>query len=151
LCGQDGWGIPAVSIAAPKPARKVAKPAPEVNGPSIKAIIATVPDPLRSSTPWEFDRSIQVLTQAAAGYGYVGSYFWLPWQQAPIAKNGADQTGEGPQKTAKDREKLPGLLILKQENALPGSPFQFESPDHEGGVLYLFLVGQSPAAGVNGE
>jgi hypothetical protein len=139
-CGdRDRWGIPPDAASGQE-------------GPRIRAVIATVPDPLRSSTPWEFDRSIEALAVAAAENGYVGSYFWLPWQR--LAEKG-DSTIKADAAEEEDRRKEPGLLILKQPNAIPGRPFA-ASPSLEGeqvkaGVLYLFLVGESPAVGVNGD
>jgi hypothetical protein len=127
-CGPDGWGIPAVS-------------------PNITALIATVPDPIHSSMAIEFDRSIDVLTQAAAEYGYVASYFWLPWKPHLEGLKSTQSANDTETKEDREREKQPGLLILKKSRSLP----MLASASIQDGVLYLFLVGQTPALGVNGE
>jgi hypothetical protein len=131
MCGKGGWGIT------------------KDTAPNITAIIATVPDPMRSATPWEFDRTIEVLMQAAAQYGYMESYFWLPWQRAAGEKD-PEASPDSNAQSVRERERLPGLLILKQSSAVPRQS-KADAPSNENGVLYLFLVGQSPALGVNAD
>lgn len=134
-CGEDGWGIP-------KPA-STATP--------ITAIIATVPDPVHSALPLEFDRSIDVLTHAASEYGFTGSYFWLPWRQPrPEATKESSPTLDAESEQDLDREKQPGLMIFKRSGAVPGeSPKGGAEAAAKDDVLYLFLVSQSPALGMN--
>jgi hypothetical protein len=131
----------------------------------------------------EFDRSIDVLTQAAADNGYIESYFWLPWKHALDASKSAQSVSETEAKEDLDRESQPGLLILKKSSSTPrlnlpenaklasstnNPPVPSASPRGAGhggsgqllfhphpsdgdNVIYLFLVGQTPAIGVNGE
>jgi hypothetical protein len=127
-CGRDGWGIPAVN-------------------PNITALIATVPDPIHSSMAIEFDRSIDVLTQAAAESGYIGSYYWLPWKHHLDTLKSVQPGSDTEEKEDLDREKQPGLIILKKSDSIPELPPR--SADDR--LIYLFLVGQTPAVGVNGE
>jgi hypothetical protein len=167
-CNIQEWGIPQSASGLT---------------PHITVIIATVPDPIHSSMALEFDRSIDVLTQAAADSGYIESYFWLPWKHSLDASKSAQFISDTEAKEDLDRESQPGLLILKQSNSIPrlnspdttrSSPTQGEHPvsavsrrqpprggsgqsqlhPHPPGndnVIYLFLVGQTPAIGVNGE
>jgi hypothetical protein len=131
-CGPDGWGIPI---------------SPTGVVPHITALIATVPDPIHSSLAIEFDRSIDVLMQAAAENNYVGSYFWLPWKHRLDTVKSVQPASDTEGKEDLDREKQPGLIILKQSDSIPELPPR--SPNDR--VIYLFLVGQTPAVGVNGE
>ena len=164
-CNSQEWGIP----------RSTSGLAPHVT-----VIIATVPDPIHSSMALEFDRSIDVLTQAAAENGYIESYFWLPWKHALDASKSAQFITDTEAKEDLDREGQPGLLILKKSTSVPrlispenaksysssSKPPASASPGQHGhggssqsqthwpnddNVIYLFLVGQTPAIGVNGE
>lgn len=138
-CGKTSWGIPVDSGDRSKE-------------PPITAIIATVPDPIHGAMPMEFDRTIEVITQAASEYKYVGSYFWLPWRPRHSDKSRpADDAESSDSKESELREMQPGLLILKQPRAIPKIPSpSVKNSDETPGVIYLFLVGQSPALGVNG-
>lgn len=117
----------------------------------VTALIATVPDPVHSSQSLEFDRTIDVLAQAAQDNGYVMSYYWLPWRR-PTEKTRKDKstTQEAAEQHDEEQEQEPGLLILKP--AKPTCDLQTGSgriencPNH---ALYVFLVGQTPALGVN--
>ena len=141
-CGSEEWGIPAgAGIRS--------------NEPPITALIATVPDPVHGAMPMEFDRTIEVITQAASEYGYVGSYFWLPWRRPPSEKESVSENAESSDSQQSEfREMQPGLLILKQARAIPTVPYppvknSLKISNQEWGVLYLFLVGQSAALGMN--
>jgi hypothetical protein len=134
VCAQsaDVWGIPGKTSASK---------------PEIHAIIATVPDPVHSHLSLEFDRSIDSLMQAAADNHYLGSNYWLPWRSpsspVPLAqRTDADQTAE------RERQKQPGLIILKYSPGLSESDAATTSYNR---VVYLFLVGESPALGMDGE
>ncbi|HEY6412070.1 MAG TPA: hypothetical protein VIX42_00185 [Edaphobacter sp.] len=133
VCEQsgDGWGIP----------DKASKPDLEIH-----AIIATVPDPIHSHLALEFDRSIDSFMQAAADNHYLGSSYWLPWRSPPspvtLAQPAvADQTME------RKRQEQPGLIILKYNPNLNEGGAETTSFYH---VVYLFLVGESPALGMDG-
>jgi hypothetical protein len=130
-CGPGSWGIPGPS------------PAP----PEIHAIIATISDPVHTHLALEFDRSIDALMQAAADNSYLASYYWIPWhspssQSASARPTGADQEAQ------RKREQQPGLVILKYSptsGAVDAAKTGFYH------VIYLFLVAESPALGVNGD
>jgi hypothetical protein len=167
-CNSQEWGIPQSTSGLT---------------PHLTVIIATVPDPVHSSMALEFDRSIDVLTQAAADNEYIESYFWLPWKHALDTPKSAQSVSEAEAKEDLDRESQPGLLILKKSTSIPrlilpenaklsssrnnprvppasprgtghrGSrqPLFHPHPPGDDNVIYLFLVGQTPAIGVNGE
>jgi hypothetical protein len=134
----DGWGIPSSASAQP-----------DVHEPDVRAIIATVPDPVHSHFALEFDRTVDAFMQGAADNRYLGSSYWLPWRSPPAAASSTEAATASTQ-TDEDRkrEQQPGLIILKY------NPREDEKKDlawsdyHR--VVYLFLVGESPALGVDG-
>ncbi len=118
---------------------------------STTALVATVPDPIHSSMSLEFDRMIDVIMQAAEDNGYVVSYYWLPWHR--IEKNKATAKAKAQEEEHDEaQEHQPGLLILK-----PSDPkcdlVRDTSPHPDSGfcnhLIYMFLVGQTPALGMN--
>jgi hypothetical protein len=127
----DGWGIPDVKGKA-------------VIKPEIHAVIAVVPDPIHSHLALEFDRTIDSLMQAAADHRYLASNYWLPWRPPTTAgssESSADQSNE-----SKSQEQ-PGLIVLKFS---PPAPERNSGQTSYYSVIYLFLVGESPATGMNG-
>jgi hypothetical protein len=132
-CGNntDPWGIPENSSATPE----------------IHAIIATVTDPVHSHLALEFDRSIDAILQAAADNGYLASSYWLPWPSPSLQPISA-QPSAADQAAQRKRELQPGLIILKYSPAA-GEPDAAETSFYR--VVYLFLVAESPALGMNGE
>jgi hypothetical protein len=110
------------------------------DGQSGDVIIAIVPDPVVSSTPLKFDRAIDALLTAAARrrQRYQSSFYWLPWQ--PTTSRGSrNEESTSWQKKSSD----PGLIILRSLRTEDSSV-----PDT---VLYVFLVGETPTSGINGE
>lgn len=125
----------------------------------ISAIIATVPDPIHSHLALDFDRTVDTLLLAASDNRYLGSYYWLPWHNnaSSLSKSdstSSDSSGEHNDEREKIREQQPGLIILRYapdiakwkegetNDALSSAVF------HR--VIYLFLVSETPALGVNG-
>jgi hypothetical protein len=109
--------------------------------PKITAIIATVPDPIRTNLALQFDWTIDALIDAAADNNYVTSYYWLPWNNKPEKNGDKEQTGEG---RRGEQEREPGLLILK--------PIHDDDSSISGDLhsaLYLFFVGETPTSGIN--
>jgi hypothetical protein len=129
-CESDSWGIPQSKAD---------------HQPDIRVVIATVPDPIHSHFALEFDRTIDAFMQAGADNRFLGSQYWLPWKSR-ISSNDVSTL---PSETAEDlkRELQPGLIILKY-GPKPGEPDAAWSGYHR--VVYLFLVGETPALGVNG-
>jgi hypothetical protein len=134
----DAWGIPPSSSAEP-----------DVHEPDVHAIIATVPDPVHSHFALAFDRTIDALMQAAADNRYLGSSYWLPWRSLPASTSSTESSTATTQtEETHKREQQPGLIILKY------NPREDEKKDlawsdyHR--VVYVFLVGESPELGVDG-
>jgi hypothetical protein len=128
----DSWGIPS----------KNSSPTPEIH-----AIIATVTDPVHSHLALEFDRSIDAILQAAADNGYLASSYWLPWPSPSLQPISA-QPSASDQAAQRKRELQPGLIILKY-SPVANDPDAVVTSFYR--VIYLFLVAESPALGMNGE
>lgn len=103
-------------------------------------LIATVPDPELTHLSLSFDRYVESITWALADgdlnkQRYSFSNYWLPWR-ADLK----DATSSEQRKLAEeDREKrvsMPGLLLFRGRNE-----------PHK--LLLVFLVGETPTAGIN--
>jgi hypothetical protein len=109
---------------------------------NVHALIATVPDPLHTRMSIETDRYLDAIQQAAFDSGYELATQWLPWG----VKAAAEKTGavSGNPSANFDWERLPGLLLFR--------PHFFEGPKTPSldSLLLVFIVGETPTAGVNG-
>jgi DNA-binding transcriptional MerR regulator len=138
-CGSEAWSIPTY---ADHPTE-------------ISAIIATVPDPIHSHLALDFDRSIDAILLAAADNHYLSSDYWLPWRSQISNSSTGESTSSATKPTEEDnaRERQPGLIILRY--APDASAWEardkneFEWTNYRR-VIYLFLVAETPALGVNG-
>jgi hypothetical protein len=145
--------------------------------PEISAIIATVPDPIHSHLALDFDRTVDTLLLAASDNQYLSSYYWLPWRARTNAssKQESGKREEDPDQEERDkrRERQPGLIILRYrpdddkwrlkkpqgEQKSDAERKEEEEQRKDRGifsrtayhrVIYLFLVAETPALGVNG-
>jgi hypothetical protein len=121
--GEDQWGIPWT----------------DSHNPRISAVIATIPDPVHSHLALDFDRAIDAILLAAADNHYLGSYYWLPWRMPTAALSASEAASGFPKDNDAERERQPGLIILR-----------YGAPESYYRVVYVFLVGETPALGVNG-
>jgi hypothetical protein len=145
--GISVWGFPLVATGPIKP--------------KIHAIVATVDNPVHSHEALAFDREIDALIMAAGDNGYVPSYYWLPWKaHAGSLRAEAAAGDEDPGHNAA-RERQPGLIVFKRvRERTQDDQAAEECPHQEAGqaclqsnfseAIYLFLVGESPALGVDG-
>ena len=135
-CGPNSWGVPTGSSGAAE----------------ITTVIATVPDPIHSHLALDFDRSIDAMLLAAADNHYLGGYYWLPWR-SKIGQDGQlNSTATRPDSADNARERQPGLIILRyapSRNEIAQDPNNALSNDYRR-VIYLFLVAETPALGING-
>ncbi len=135
-CGPDAWGMPTSGPFAAQ----------------ISAVIATVPDPIHSHLALDFDRSIDAMLLAAADNHYLGSYYWLPWRSQTGAP-GEPSSAAKPNSADSIRERQPGLIILRYTAEAhewnPEDAAERSSRDYRR-VIYLFLVAETPALGING-
>ena len=125
LEGLRKWGIPPTS-AFPNGKAK------------ITAIIATVPDPIRTNLGLQFDWGIDAMLAAAADNGYLSTYYWLPWDN----KSRADEASHRARTQSAEQERQPGLIILKPIH----DPVQTNDLRS---AVYVFLVAETPTSGIN--
>ncbi len=125
----------------------------------VTSIIATVPDPVHTHQSLEFDRIVDGLLSAANDNSYESSYFWLPWHHRGEALRTSEETGEMEPGHDAERERQPGLLILKrvavqgldeERNPFKTKPAPPNLYDNYYDVIYVFLVAESPVLGVDG-
>ena len=98
----------------------------------VEVILATIPDPVASHLPLQFDRDIEALEEAAGVSGYAISQFWLPWEASEAPSAGATDSIRSAENKAKAEQ--PGVLVF-----------------HAGGGsrLFIFLVGETPTTGID--
>ena len=130
---RSGPNNPKSWCVAPEPERLKGKAQGE------RAMIAIVPDPVQTHLAVRFDRAIDAIELAAESMQYVLDRYWLPWDLD-------SKTDYEPFKKAKkerdEKETEPGLLMFRWNS---------EPKDTQATVLYVFLVGETPTAGINGE
>lgn len=129
--------------------------------PKIHAIIATVHDPVHTHLGLNFDREIDALVMAAGDNKYLPSYYWLPWKARAGALRAEAAAGTEVEHNA-TLEHQPGLIVFKRvhepernkdqvSGTNPGSKAaERDLTANYSDVVYLFLVGESPALGVDG-
>jgi hypothetical protein len=103
-------------------------------------MIAVIPDPVHSHLALRFDRAIDAIELAAESMGFVLDRYWLPWDLDPKTDWIDYESFQAAQKNRDRKERQPGLLMFRW-NAEPE-----KAPST---VLYVFLVGETPTAGLN--
>ena len=103
-------------------------------------LIATVPDPIGSHLDIEFDRALESLQRAAAVEGYSFERYWLPWRPGQVDTVVGASSSNTPRAEERQRREQPGLLIFRKPSTQPTQPDQ---------RLLVFLVGETPTAGLN--
>lgn len=123
----------------------------------ITFFIATIPDPLGSHLALQFDRNIVAIERAAESHGFGFERYWFPW-------NGIIKADEAPRSTAsadthsQQLKEQPGILIFRKFNKPSppdtssqgkASPTATHSYSSYSPRLIVFLVGETPTAGIN--
>ncbi len=116
-------------------------------------IIATVPDPLDSSLSHLFDRHVGAIQRAMEAADYVLDRFELPWLQKDEGKEKNPFDRMSIRMTAvKDQVLLStpktDLQSLRLHQREPGV-LLFRSTKEPGKLFIIFLVGESPTAGIH--
>lgn len=114
----------------------------------IRFLIAIVPDPLHTRLSLFTDSSVSAIQRAAADKGWRFATQWLPWSDT------VDPTEKDPEKrrtqraVIREQERQPGLMVFRRQMNCPYSgnygPCRFDPA-----VLMVFLIGETPTAGVN--
>ena len=101
-------------------------------------LIATIPDPIHTRMSLQTDRYLNALQQAAFRVGWELATQWLPWTAKAVQISAAAPGSNVPNL---DLEKMPGLIVFRRH---------FVSPLLENKCLLVFIVGETPTAGING-
>ncbi len=107
---------------------------------NVTGMIATIQDPLHTRMSLETDRTLDSIQQAAFHAGWEFATQWLPWnvrESNPSNESSAEQSSE----YEVSRETLPGLIVFRPHFTLERSPDK---------ILLVFVVGETPTAGING-
>ncbi len=129
--------------------------ADEKDGAHLRFIIATLPNPVHTHFALEFNRLADALQKAAQDQGYNYDSSWLPWVEQPRQYSGLNDQ-EQAEKRLYFREKQPGVLVFR--SALPSCPpegpgsagqQECDRPYRDG--LFVFVVGENPTGGIDGE
>ncbi|HEY0780980.1 MAG TPA: hypothetical protein VGE98_00885, partial [Thermoanaerobaculia bacterium] len=98
-------------------------------GYALQALVATVPDPLDSQVPADFDKAVDAIQKGLVHAGYLPDRIWIPW-----AAEGA--SGTDPAK--KVYRGSPGLLLFRKfVDSTATEPAHRE-------LLSVFLIGETP-------
>lgn len=131
----------AASFSSPTPCGAARSPAPGEY--EWEFLIATLPDPRDSRFGYLFDRNLDAMQRAVEAAGYVLARFDLPWQERGGKKETAAETADGTAATGARYQREPGIVLFHDS----------DNCDHEkparNKLLVLFLVGESPTAGIN--
>jgi hypothetical protein len=101
----------------------------------VSFLLATVPDPLHSRLSLFTDSSIQAIEAAATDAGWRFATQWMPWGDNVNPDEKDPEVRRQQRADMRNQEKQPGVLV-------------FRSP-HGAQVLWIFLVGETPTAGIN--
>jgi len=119
----------------------------------VQAMIAIVPDPVHTHLALLFDRSVEAIQLAAESGNYLVDRFWLPWRTETLSGWSNYESYKDAERDEGARLQQPGLLIFRYngEVAPEGAPdSSASSKSGPPGLLYVFLVADTPTAGVNG-
>lgn len=105
------------------------------NGYELEFLIATVPDPLHTRLSLFTDASLEAIEKAAFQARWELATQWLPWYDNPNPDEKAPKERRDQRREIHIQEKQPGLLIFRHE---------------DNRVLFIFLAGETPTAGING-
>jgi hypothetical protein len=105
---------------------------------NLHTLIATIPDPLHTRMSLNTDRALDAIQQGAFAAEWELATQWLPWsiEEGQRVNQHTSSTA-----SAFDLERLPGLIVFRR---------RFLKPSEAGKVLFVFIVGETPTAGING-
>ncbi len=108
----------------------------------VRAMIALLPDPVRTSASQDFDSQLDGIQRAAEAAGFVLAYFWFPWDE--IDKSEKNQGMDG--RSAVIKASQSGVKV-------PWSPRMYDQPGllvfrKRETLLAVFLVLETPTRGL---
>ena len=115
---------------------------PEVASLDMNFVVAMVPDPISTHLPLLFDRTIEVIQQAAQDDGYSYDTSWFPWNESSKDSSSDGDQGAAAETQYKQQEQ-PGVLVFRRSlvHERDASPY-----DHG---LIVFVVAEQPTGGIN--
>jgi hypothetical protein len=105
----------------------------------LETLIVTIPDPLHTRLSVKADRDLDAVQEGAFAAGWELATQWLPWTAK--AREGQESGSTGPEKSTSDLEQFPGLIVFRHQFA------ELADPDR---LLFVFVVGETPTAGIDG-
>lgn len=96
----------------------------------VRALIATVPDPIDSGFVYFHERSVRAIELALERLGYLRDEEWTPWAGAHLPM------GWGKEKDEACRRHVPGVIVFRGSTPTSAK------------TLLLFVVGETPTHGV---
>lgn len=133
----------------------------ECAGP-IRVIIATVPDPVRSRLALTADEQIETVEYALQAAGWEFAEQWLPWSDVPDPNQGNVSKRRYERYLLRLQQELPGVLVFRKAAAKARRGAEIEkkgcisSPEPQRERVFsresllVFVVGETPTAGING-
>jgi hypothetical protein len=132
------WELPSVCYLDRK--RRIDPTVPRLTPADVTFAIATAPNPISTHLPLQFDRSIEIIVQAAQDNNYLYEASWLPWNEPKDYTRYPDQVAAEAVQSMDENQ--PGVLVLRH------SPGQGDNPSHTGD-LAVFVVSESPTGGID--
>ncbi len=103
----------------------------------VRAMVATVPDPVDSPFAEAFDGYLAAIHSAVETAGYTADRFFDPWRSA---------SQKDPRRPFRDQ---PGLVVFRRDRECPSAPGgPCQKPARQRSLLALLMVGETPTWGV---
>ena len=118
-------------------------------GPKVHFAIALVPNPIQTHLPLAFDRSIEVIQEAAEDNNFIYDSSWFPWDHPDKSLElYADQKLADAEMEAQQLQ--PGIMVFRAGASAPDADTGKPGGDgpYEAGLV-VFVVGEQPTGGIN--
>lgn len=112
----------------------------EKEGVPVACLLAIVPDPFHTRLALFTDHSIEGIRKGAVAAGWEFASQWLPWSDAVDPDEGDPEERAKERRYIRAQEAQPGAMVFRRS---------VRSPDWGTGGLVIFVVGETPTAGVN--
>lgn len=114
----------------------------------LQFLIATVPDPLHSRVSLLTDESIQAIQEGADASDWVFASQWLPWIDEADPEEKDPEQRRAQREAVRRQERQPGILVFRRR-AFRTANLPFASLPFSDNALIVFVVGETPTAGLN--